>query len=76
MPETNIKPGSMRIVRLDDLPFHVEQWDRSGVRIIEVLSKSTNALIGIAAFEEAIKLRKGEWIMLRHKTRVIRERRP
>jgi hypothetical protein len=57
----------------DDLPFRVEQWDAAGARLEQTLSASADLRLGRAAFEEAVRQRPEQRIVLRHKTRVIEE---
>jgi len=57
----------------EDLPFRVEQWDRTGARLEQILSASADLNLGRAAFAEAVRHRPAQRIVLRHGTRVIKE---
>jgi hypothetical protein len=51
-------------------PFKVEVW--AGERLVETLAVAETAMIGIAAFEAAVKERPGRAVTLRHGARVMR----
>lgn len=58
------------------LPFHVEQWDASGVHLEELVAAARNLLIGRAAFRAAVALYPRARLTLRHHARVIAEHAP
>ncbi len=51
-------------------PLKVEVW--AGERLVETLAVAETAMIGIAAFEAAVKERPGRAVTLRHGARVMR----
>lgn len=57
-------------MRQDDLPFVVEHM--IGDEVVEIMAKCTNAIVATGAYNSAVELRKGEKIILRHKSRVIK----
>jgi len=57
----------------EDLPFRVEQWDKAGEKLEQILSASADLNLGRVVFAEAVRRRPGQRILLRHKARVIEE---
>jgi hypothetical protein len=55
----------------DDLPITVEEWDDAESRIVEVLARCANTLIGRGAFEAAVAMRTNRRILLCDRARVI-----
>jgi hypothetical protein len=55
----------------DNLPFKVERWSEGYGRPEETIAMCADLLSAKAAFEAAVKRRPGEWMLLRHKARVI-----
>lgn len=61
---------------LDELCFTVDQWSDDGGRLESTLSCSSNALLALGAFHEAVKLRPHSRLTMRHKSRVIASHTP
>jgi hypothetical protein len=51
-------------------PFRVEVWE--GDKVAETLAVARNAVIGIAAYEAAVKERPGRSVTLSHGARIVR----
>ena len=59
-----------------DYPFRVEQWDRTGERLMWLVAVADNLLVARAAFEEAARLHPREHWLLRHGIRVVERYNP
>ncbi|WP_216073742.1 hypothetical protein, partial [Acinetobacter baumannii] len=57
---------------VEDLRFTIEQWDERD-NLIETLARVSHLTIGFGAYEEAVKLRPGKRITLRHGAQIYRK---
>jgi len=60
---------------MDELCYRVEQWDETGQRVEEIVAAAADLLVARAAYEATVKRRPGQFILLRHKARIINQSR-
>jgi len=64
-------PGLICLCYDDDLPFKIERWSEGYERPEKAIALAADLRSAKGAFAAAVKHRRGELIMHRHKARVI-----
>jgi hypothetical protein len=55
----------------DRLEYRIEIWDAADSRVVELIALCANSLIAKAGYHEALKLRPGASLILRHRAQII-----
>ncbi|ESY35728.1 hypothetical protein X748_14030 [Mesorhizobium sp. LNJC386A00] len=56
---------------IEEFAFHVELWSADDLRVDDTLAVAKNIRVARAAYDEALKVREGRIVKLRHGARVI-----